>query len=117
MAAHFPVQGTLRPSRFYQKSGYSNIESIKRRIGKEKNIFPHTALLNTQERLFNVLPAIAEQSAFVMQFFMSLSYGFTLTKHVSRALFSYFIYLAIVCLFAFGEKNFFGILCVRLLIC
>lgn len=96
MAAHFPSNrepclATLK------KSGYSNIESIKRRIGKV--FFPHTKTLWGVVLRHNKNDEVA--------LYVLLSYGFALTET--------FIYLAIVCLFAFGAEiaSVFYVLCVE----
>lgn len=96
MAAHFPSNrepclATLK------KSGYSNIESIKRRIGK---VFSHTRK-RFEESSFGTTKTTK------LHFIVLLSYGFALTET--------FIYLAIVCLFAFGAEiaSVFYVLCVE----
>ena len=74
-------------------------------------IFPTPKSLSTHK--ITEVEAIlwVQQSTFVIQFFMLLSYGFTLTKHFKQSCFYTFIYLAIVCLFAFEKLPFRYFMC------
>lgn len=93
MAAHFPSRTLCTCNPFYSQRNevIQTSKSINQRVGN----FSHTQKSLSTHKTTEVEAILT----FVIQFFMSLSYGFTLTKHFSQSCSFYTFYLFSHCVF------------------